>query len=314
MTARNRTDAPVPASPRRGKAVARHRAARRVGASIARACTPPARTSLLHYRSSAEDAAALAGELNALRPARRKPPARDLLDVAQLPELVARRRTPSAGSTSSSTTPPRSIPRPSATSPRSTGTTSRHQPQGAAVPRAGGLRRRCANARPDPQHRRHPRHRPLRRYPVYSVAKAGLIMLTKSLARELGPHVRVNAVAPGPVMWPEDGLDTELQEDIIAAPRSSAWAPLMKWHAPACSSQATRPTSPARCWRSTAAGASAGEQRPRAPARARTGIRTAACGCRSRAPAGVLVACGGAPWVGAEFSPAECIPIQRVSC
>ena len=40
-------------------------------------------------------------------------------------------------------------------------------------------------------------------------------MLTKSLARELGPHVRVNAIAPGPVMWPEDGIDKELQEKII---------------------------------------------------------------------------------------------------
>ena len=57
--------------------------------------------------------------------------------------------------------------------------------------------------------------RPLRRHPVYSVAKAGLIMLTKSLARELGPHVRVNAIAPGPVLWPEDGLDKALQAEII---------------------------------------------------------------------------------------------------
>jgi pteridine reductase len=58
--------------------------------------------------------------------------------------------------------------------------------------------------------------RPLRRYPTYSVAKAGLIMLTKSLARELGPHVRVNAIAPGPVMWPADGVaDAALQKKII---------------------------------------------------------------------------------------------------
>ena len=46
--------------------------------------------------------------------------------------------------------------------------------------------------------------RPKKGYIVYSVAKAGLVTLTKSLAHELSPEVRVNAVAPGPVMWPED--------------------------------------------------------------------------------------------------------------
>ncbi len=46
--------------------------------------------------------------------------------------------------------------------------------------------------------------RPKKGYIVYSVAKAGLVTLTKSLAHELGPDVRVNAVAPGPVMWPEN--------------------------------------------------------------------------------------------------------------
>jgi pteridine reductase len=40
-------------------------------------------------------------------------------------------------------------------------------------------------------------------------------MLTKSLARELAPHVRVNAIAPGPVMWPENPLDSEAKEKII---------------------------------------------------------------------------------------------------
>ncbi len=40
-------------------------------------------------------------------------------------------------------------------------------------------------------------------------------MLTKSLAREMGPQVRVNAIAPGPVMWPEDGMDSHLKEAII---------------------------------------------------------------------------------------------------
>ncbi len=46
--------------------------------------------------------------------------------------------------------------------------------------------------------------RPKKGYVVYSVAKAGLVTLTRSLAHELAPEVRVNAVAPGPVLWPED--------------------------------------------------------------------------------------------------------------
>ena len=58
--------------------------------------------------------------------------------------------------------------------------------------------------------------RPLKRYPVYSIAKAGLAMLTRSLARELGPHVRVNGIAPGPVLWPEHDIDDELKREVIS--------------------------------------------------------------------------------------------------
>ncbi len=47
--------------------------------------------------------------------------------------------------------------------------------------------------------------RPLRGYPLYSIAKAGLAALTRSLAVELAPAVRVNGVAPGAIAWPEDG-------------------------------------------------------------------------------------------------------------
>lgn len=48
---------------------------------------------------------------------------------------------------------------------------------------------------------------PKKGYVVYSVAKAGLANLTKSLANELSPEVRVNAVAPGPVLWPENNQE-----------------------------------------------------------------------------------------------------------
>ncbi len=47
--------------------------------------------------------------------------------------------------------------------------------------------------------------RPLKGYPVYSIAKAGLAALTRSLALELAPRVRVNGVSPGAIAWPDDG-------------------------------------------------------------------------------------------------------------
>jgi pteridine reductase len=59
--------------------------------------------------------------------------------------------------------------------------------------------------------------RPLKGYPVYSVAKAGLAALTRALAVELAPDVRVNGVAPGAIAWPEDGqLDAAERQRILA--------------------------------------------------------------------------------------------------
>lgn len=61
--------------------------------------------------------------------------------------------------------------------------------------------------------------RPLPQYNVYGAAKAGLAALTRSLAVELAPHVRVNGVAPGAILWPEGegAYDAALQEKTIAA-------------------------------------------------------------------------------------------------
>jgi len=57
--------------------------------------------------------------------------------------------------------------------------------------------------------------RPLKNHAVYSTAKAGLIMLTQSLALELGPDVRVNGVAPGAILWPEQDISSNEQSDIL---------------------------------------------------------------------------------------------------
>lgn len=70
--------------------------------------------------------------------------------------------------------------------------------------------------------------RPLKDHPVYCAAKAGNIMLTQSLARELAPEVRVNGIAPGAILWPEQQRDLseqtkqEIVEKIPLQKRGSA--------------------------------------------------------------------------------------------
>lgn len=58
--------------------------------------------------------------------------------------------------------------------------------------------------------------RPLKSHTIYCMAKAALLMLTQSLAKELAPDVRVNAVAPGAVMWPEQGKAEQEKAAMLA--------------------------------------------------------------------------------------------------
>jgi pteridine reductase len=57
--------------------------------------------------------------------------------------------------------------------------------------------------------------RPLKDHPLYGVAKAGLAMLTRSLAKDLGPEIRVNGVSPGAILWPDSGMPERIQQNII---------------------------------------------------------------------------------------------------
>ena len=58
--------------------------------------------------------------------------------------------------------------------------------------------------------------RPLAEHPLYCMAKAALAAMTRSLALDLGPDIRVNGVAPGAVMWPSDGKPYDDQQTMLA--------------------------------------------------------------------------------------------------
>ena len=199
----------------RGKTALVTGAARRVGATIARTLHAAGANLVLHYRSSADDAAVLAGELNAVRSGSAAIAECDLLETARLPALIERAVAEFGGLdilvNNASTfypTPLGDITEMDWDDLIGTNLKAPLFLAQAAAPRlreAQGLIINLADIHGV---------KPLRRYPVYSTAKAGLIMLTRSLARELGPQVRVNAVAPGPVMWPEDGVDKALKEEI----------------------------------------------------------------------------------------------------
>lgn len=57
--------------------------------------------------------------------------------------------------------------------------------------------------------------RPLPEHAIYCMAKAALVMMTQALARDLGPQIRVNAVAPGAILWPDEGKSLDAQQALL---------------------------------------------------------------------------------------------------
>ncbi len=190
--------------------------AKRVGATICRRLHAAGANLMIHFRASAGDARLLQAELTELRPGSVALIQSDLLDVAKLPSLVEQTvhtfgRLDALVNNASSfhATPVGSI---SVDDWNDLIGTNLKAPLFLAQAAAPALRRaqgsivNIADIHAE---------RPLKDFVVYSVAKAGLVGLTRSLARELAPDVRVNAVAPGPILWPEDGTFDEVSRQRI---------------------------------------------------------------------------------------------------
>ena len=203
--------------------------ARRVGAEIARTLHGHGMNLVIHYRGSRDDAHALKTALEKQRPMSVALVQADLLDTARLPGMVdeaaaAFGRLDALVNNASSFYP------------TPVGEATEHQWDDligtnlkapffvaqAAWPhlkKTHGCIVNIADIHAE---------RPIKRYPIYSAAKAGLVMLTKSLARELAPLVRVNAIAPGTIMWPEgeaEVSEAQKQEMLARIPLKRSGSP-----------------------------------------------------------------------------------------
>jgi len=191
--------------------------ARRIGAAIARALHAAGYDLALHCRHSRAGADALAAELESVRVGSTFVQQADLADFDRLPELIARTigrygRLDALVNNASGFAP----------TPIGTATPAQWDAlfasnarapfflAQAAAPHLAAARGAIVNLTDIYG------ERPLRAHTIYCMAKAALIMMTKSLALELGPDVRVNAVSPGAILWPENNVDASRQKALLA--------------------------------------------------------------------------------------------------
>jgi pteridine reductase len=191
-------------------------AARRIGACITRLLHAAGMDIVLHFHRSADAAQALQAELEAVRPDSVLPLQADLHDNRRFPQLITRveawhRRLDLLVNNASSFYPT-PLAKVSEEQWDDLIGSNLKGPfflacQAAPLLRAsGGAVINLVDIHAE---------RPLKDHPIYSIAKAGNAMMVKALAREMGPQVRVNGVAPGVILWPQMEMGETLRHEIL---------------------------------------------------------------------------------------------------
>jgi pteridine reductase len=202
-------------------------AARRVGATIARTLHAAGYDLALHYRHSAGEAATLAAELERARPGSTLAVPADLVDLAQLPMLVervvARYGRLDALVNNASAFYPTPVGRATPAQWNELFASNAQAPfflVQAAWPALRETRGAIVNLVDIYA------ERALAGHPIYVMAKAALAAMTRTLAQDLAPEVRINGVAPGAVLWPDSGKDYDDRVAMLArTPLNRAGAP-----------------------------------------------------------------------------------------
>ncbi len=191
-------------------------AAIRIGACIARTLHQAGANVALHYRGSSEAAETLAAELNGLRANSAITVQGDLLDTAALGGIIDSIIEQSGrldmlvnNASSFYATPLGEVTEAHWDDLMGTNLKAPLFLTQAALPHLRKARGRIVNIVDIHA------NRPLRHHTVYGPAKAGLAMLTRTLARDLAPEVRVNGVAPGAIIWPEQGWSEEARASVL---------------------------------------------------------------------------------------------------
>jgi pteridine reductase len=199
-----------------GKVVLVTGAARRIGAAIVTRLHAKGADVAIHYRSSSQEAENLAGRLNSERGDSAATFRADLLDMEQISPLIeevrAWRGRLDALVNNASTfypTPVGSITEDHWLDLMGSNLKAPLFLSQAAAPELAKHNGAIVNIVDIHS------QRPLRNHAVYGPAKAGLAMLTRSLAKDLAPQVRVNGVSPGAILWPEDGMSDAAQHSIL---------------------------------------------------------------------------------------------------